>query len=327
MKNASKIGTITFGQALSRGTVTAAQLGVLGAKFLDGKVILTDTADNLLSSSAKANYTDVAAKVGAINVTKATLAQVGQLNTAITVDTTYATTKIGDIAISDSMEKLTASAGANITTAIGLVNALHGGTGTVSKITIEGNGSLVKKTDLDTIKSLALDGASAAINVAYSGKALDIQKNLGALVENISGATPANRLNQITVTDGSYASKKQFNMTYSQYGTVQGAFTAGQVSSTNSNYGYILSAVTTNNAGLGAAQTMQANEKVSSFSVTGVSAVAAKDKDVLTTLLGYSKLKTATIASGISSDDIALSRTALSRVASNVDRAKLKYIA
>jgi hypothetical protein len=323
LRNASKIGTITFVTAGAKATLNGSQLGILGAKLADGTGILKDTADNLLASAAKANYAAVADKVDTINVTKASLIQVSHLNSAVG-NSIYADGKMGDIVISDSLAKLTASAGANITAAVGYANAWNSGAGTVSKIIIEGNGSLVTKTDLDTIKSLALDQTPAAINVAYSGKALDVQKNLGALVENISGATAANRLDQIIVTDGNIASKKQFGVTYSQWSTLNSRFTAGQAISTNTNYSFMVSGVATNASGTGDAATMQSNAKVSSFTVKDVPAGLTTTH--LTTLLGNSKLKNATIISGMATDDVTSLRTALSAVSSNVDRAKLKFI-
>jgi hypothetical protein len=328
IRNASKIGTIAM--TAGTGEVNAAQLGVLGGKMSAASMVLTDTADNLLSVSALANYTTNAAKVATINVTKASLAQVGHIGALVTA-TTYATAKMGDTVIHDTAAKLNNST--DLATAITAASSWGtGNAATVSKIIIDGTGQgATTKAVLDSIYGKATAtafGAATGANagsLTYLGKALDIEKNLAVLVENQATAVVAGTsgpIARITVADGSIAAKKQFTVTLAQHTALNAAFTAGQASGTNTNYGYIVSGVASANAA-----TFQANAKVTSFTVTGLAAGDADTTAKLVSLLGNSKLKTATIATGYTVDQLATTRTQLSAVASNTDRAKLKIIA
>jgi hypothetical protein len=328
LANASKIGTITM--TAGTGEVTAAQLGVLGSKMSAASMVVSDTADNLLSVSALANYTTHAAKVATINVTKASLAQVGHIGALITA-TTLATAKMGDTVIQDTAAKLNNST--DLATAITAASGWAAGAATISKVIIDGTGQgATTKAILDGIygkaTSVVAFGNAAGANtgaLTYLGKALDIEKNLAVLVENQGTAVVAGTggpVAKITVADGNIAAKKQFTVTLAQHTALNAAFTAGQASSTNTNYGYIVSGVASANAA-----TFQANAKVTSFTVTGLAAGDADTTAKLVSLLGNSKLKTATTASGYTVAELATTRTQLSAVASNTDRAKLKIIA
>ena len=328
LRNASKIGTITM--TAGTGELTAAQLGVLGSKMGASKAVLTDTADNLLSVSALANYTTHATKVATINVTKASLAQVGHIGALITA-TTLDTAKMGDTVIQDTAANLNNST--DLATAITAASGWATGASTISKVIIDGTGKgATTKAILDGIygkaTSVVAFGNAAGANtgaLTYLGKALDIEKNLAVLVENQGTAVVAGTggpIAKITVADGGVAAKKQFTVTKAQFDTINAAFTAGQASSTNTNYGYIVSGVAS-----GDAATFQANAKVTSFTVTGLTAGNADTTAKLVTLLGNSKLKTATTATGYTDAQLATTREKLSAVASNTDRAKLKIIA
>lgn len=333
LRNASKIGTITVTGGGAE--VNAAQLGVLGGKLAGTASVLTDTADNLLSVSALANYTTHAAKIATINVTKASLAQVGHIDdliTALTLDDA----KMGDTVIQDTAVNLNNSIGTPLSDAITTASGWASGASTISKIIIDGTGKgATTKAVLDGIYGKATsvvpfgDAAGAATGaLTYLGKALDIEKNLAVLVDNQGTAVLAGTggpVAKITVADGSVAAKKQFTVTKAQFDTLNAAFTAGQASGTNTNYGYIVSGVAASGAGANAPSAFQANAKVTSFTVTGLA--AGSNTAALVTLLGNSKLKSATIATGYTDAQLAAVREAVSAVASNTDRAKLKIIA
>jgi len=327
--NASKIGTITM--TAGTGTVNAAQLGILGGKMGAGKAVLTDTADNLLSVGALANYTANNTKVATINVSKASMAQVVHLNTLIGA-TTLAIAKMGDLVIQDSAANLNTN-----TLQTRIITASSWGTNnssTVSRIIIDGTGQgAITKATLDSIygkasRTIAFGAATGADanSITFLGKAVDIEKSLTALVDNQGTAIVANTagpIAKITVADGSVAAKKQFTVSMAQYTALNAAFTAGQSSASNTNYGYNVTG-----ASPGANVTaLQGNEKVTSFTVVGLAAGDSDSSAELVSLLGNSKLKTVTIASGYTTQQLTDTRTALSTVASNVDRAKLKFIA
>jgi hypothetical protein len=238
---------------------------------------------------------------------------------------------MGDTVIHDTAAKLNNST--DLATAITAASSWGtGNAATVSKIIIDGTGQgATTKAVLDSIYGKATAtafGAATGANagsLTYLGKALDIEKNLAVLVENQATAVVAGTsgpIARITVADGSIAAKKQFTVTLAQHTALNAAFTAGQASGTNTNYGYIVSGVASANAA-----TFQANAKVTSFTVTGLAAGDADTTAKLVSLLGNSKLKTATIATGYTVDQLATTRTQLSAVASNTDRAKLKIIA
>jgi hypothetical protein len=296
--------------------MNVAQFAVLGGKMGALKAVVSDTADNLLASGAIAAYTANAGKIkgGGLNVTKATIAQVSQIDTLI--PSTFATAKMGDTVIQDTATALNNST--DLAGAITKAKAWRSTAATVSKVIIDGtNAGVTTKAVLDSIKTKA-SGVTAG-GVTFQGKALDIEKNLSVLVDNLGGASA---IGKITVTDGSYAAKKQFTVTMAQYTALNAAFTSGQADAGNTNYGYNVTG-----AALSDVSTLQASEKVTSFTVTGLATTATDTTAELVSLLGNSKLKTATIATGYGVTDLALTRDQLSAVSSNLDRAKLKFIA
>jgi hypothetical protein len=313
--NASKISSITM--TSEEGVMNVAQFTALGSKMGNLKAVLSDTADNLLSSGAIAAYTANAGKIkgGGLNVTKATIAQVSQIDTLVTA-TTFATAKMGDTVIQDTATALNNST--DLAGAITKAKAWRSAAGTVSKVIIDGtNAGVTTKAVLDSIKTKA--SGVVVGGVTFQGKALDIEKNLSVLVDNLGGGSA---IGKITVTDGSYAAKKQFTVTMAQYTALNAAFTSGQADAGNTNYGYNVTG-----AALSDVSTLQASEKVTSFTVTGLATTATDTTAELVSLLGNSKLKTATIATGYGVADLALTRDQLSAVSSNTDRAKLKFIA
>jgi hypothetical protein len=313
--NASKINTITM--TTETGTMNFAQFAVLGGKMGALKAVVSDTADNLLSSGAIAAYTANAGKIkgGGLNVTKATIAQVSQIDTLVTA-TTFADAKMGDTVIQDTATALNNSN--DLAGAITKAKGWKAGAATVSKVIIDGtNAGVTTKAVLDSIKTKA--SGVVVGGVTFQGKALDIEKNLSVLVDNLGGASA---IGKITVTDGSFAAKKQFTVTMAQYTALNAAFTSGQADSGNTNYGYNVTG-----AGTGNIAALQGSEKVTSFTVIGLAAGDSDSAVELVPLLGNSKMKTVTIASGYTTQNLTYTRTALSTVSSNTDKAKLKFIA
>jgi hypothetical protein len=214
--------------------------------------------------------------------------------------------------------------------AISKVGKFMDNTGTVSRVTIAGSGT-ISATTLDDIATKALRGNSAA-QVTYSAKAVDVQNNLQALYDNQT-TTAAKKLTEIVVTDGTSTGKKQIQMTQAFYTSLNAKFTRGvdQGGTTvNKNYAYNITNAAFDSANPTA---LQNDVNVSSYSVVGATnanltgfAGGGAAGDYLRIALGQSKLKTLTSVSGLTSTERATISTLLNSIGSNTDRAKLKMI-
>jgi hypothetical protein len=216
------------------------------------------------------------------------------------------------------------------------VGRFSGGSGSVTRVTISGNGS-ESSTTLNDIATKALRGYSTT-QVTYAGKGVEIQKNIQALYDNISSTdTGVKKLTEIVVTDGTSTGKKLLTMSEVFYTAMKTVFARGVdqgvTPAVNKNYSYNVTnaAVDLNNP-----TTLQNDANVSSYSVVGaqvsqltghVITGSTLNGDDLRIMLGMSKLKTMTSTSGISVSDRSTITSLLNAIGSNTDRAKLKLIA
>jgi hypothetical protein len=206
LRNVSKIGEIHV-KTGETAVFTAAQLNVLGSKLVkDGtaKIVVSDTADNLLTTSNlalinKFNNTNIndggvgtspvrATLIDQVLISKASIAQLNQLNTLRTSSesgsyTAGATVRplaniIGNIDVADSIDNLTAgtviatvdgSAAGSITAASDLINATSHGFSTGDLVTYSTAGAAI--AGLTNGSSYFVNAASAGTFKLYDTKA------------------------------------------------------------------------------------------------------------------------------------------------------------
>ncbi|QWE25129.1 hypothetical protein FD977_02390 [Polynucleobacter sp. AP-Elch-400A-B2] len=200
-------------------------------------------------------------------------------------------------------------------------------TGSVARVTIKGDSSAITALTLGSIASKALNGNSNAM-VTYAAKAVEISKNLQALVDN---TTATKKLTEIVVTDGTVSGKKGFSLSKVAYDALKLIFNDGvdhvngngiSGNGTNKNYSFTVTAAT--NGYTLNPSALQGDVNVSSYAVTGVTASYLLTGTNLVDMLSNSKLKTITTEAITDAPTRVSITNLLNQIGSAADRAKLK---
>jgi hypothetical protein len=321
---------------------------------LANDIITTSSAHNLVTG----DMVDYDVGVGGTGITNTTLQATGQnyfviRDSATTIKLAssradaLAGTAINITAIGSGTQTFFSS---KLQNSMGAASGYNGGTGSVSRVTINGeDGSVITSTTLESIATKAKMANSGA-NVTYSAKAIDIQKNAQALTDN-AGLATGKKLTEIVVSDGSVASKKSISLSMDKYAALRSLFRAGVINpvgggnNTPSNYAFTVTGASyldstksgditantnTTNLDGGTGNTLQDDKNVSSFFVTNLAKTDITSLNALRDFLSQSKLKTATTTSpsGTTWSDLQKSNLTsyLSNISSGVDKAKLKTI-
>jgi len=323
---------------------------------------VNDTTDVITSNThgyktGDAVYYEKTASAATIGLTSGTTYYVGRItdNTFALFDTrAHAMAGNNDTATAVGMKDLSTGyvAGAHKFTTSTLdktmseVARYNNASGTVSRVTIEGYGDITSTT-IAAITSKVQNGGNSsgfgtATKIAYSAKAVDIQKNIQALYDSVTTTTNT-PLTEIVVTDGTNNGKKAITVSMSQYTGLNGAFSLGVTNPAGdvtapTNYAFTVTGAAyadSQKAG-GVAQansgvTLQDDKNVASFYVTNVSKGSIDTLGELRDFLSQSKLKTAYTESQSANSwtvtDKSTLTTLLQQIGSNVDRAKLKIAA
>jgi hypothetical protein len=301
---------------------------------------------------------DYAVSVGGTGITATTLQTTGQnyfvirdgantLKLATSRANALAGTAIDITAIGSGIHTLY---GSKLQNSMGAASGYSGGTGAVSRVTINGeDGSVITSTTLQSIATKALMANSGAM-VTYSAKAIDIQKNAQALTDNASLTDASQKLTEIAVSDGSVASKKSISLSMDKYAALRTLFRAGMINpvgggnNTPSNYAFTVTGASyldstksgditanigrTTNLDGAAGNTLQDDKNVASFFITNLAKTDITSLNALRDLLSQSKLKTVTTNSQSGTNWLDSQKTNLasylSNISSGVDKAKLK---
>lgn len=213
------------------------------------------------------------------------------------------------------------------------VAAFNGNTslGNAERVTIDGNGATTT-TNLANITAKAVLG-NANAQLTYAAKAIDIQKNIQVLNDNITAGVGTTPLTEIVVTDGNTISKKAITLTMTQYTNTKNAFSAGVTNPLNdatapTNYAFTVNGAAFSDSPKAQANTLQNDKNVATFFLTGVAKASIATLDDLRDMLSQSKLKTVTTesqsANSWSVAEKANLATLVKQISSGVDKAKLK---